>query len=280
MSGPSVGAVLGAARERIGALEARALLCHVLARDPAHLIAHSEEILAPDALACFERLVARRAAGEPVAYLTGDREFYGRSFSVSPDVLIPRPETELLVELVLSHLPSRAARVLDLGTGSGCIAISVALESPQCAVRATDASSAALALARENARALGASHVRFVEGCWYEALGAEAFDVIASNPPYVAARDPHLREGDLRYEPPASLEGGGDGLVCIRAIVAGAAAHLAPGGWLFLEHGHDQAERCRELLRSAGFGRVASWRDLSDIERVTGGRLTVAVANG
>lgn len=213
----------------------------------------------------------RRAAGEPIAYLTGNCEFYGLEFRVTPAVLIPRPETELLVDLALERLPVEGrARVLDLGTGSGCIAVSLGRQRPRMEVWAADAAPAALEVARDNALRLGAT-VRFVRSDWLADLAGERFDLILSNPPYVAAGDPHLSRGDLRFEPASALVAGEDGLNDIRRIVAAAPAHLAPGGWLLFEHGYDQAQRCRALLTAAGFGQVTSWRDLAGIERVSGG---------
>jgi release factor glutamine methyltransferase len=206
-----------------------------------------------------------------VAYLTGEREFYGLPLRVTRDVLIPRPETELLVDLALERLPNRAGRVVDLGTGSGAVAVAIAHAAPDAEVVAIDASPAALAVARENARRHGAA-IRFVEGDWFAGLAGERFDLIVSNPPYVAAGDGHLGEGDLRFEPRAALVGGPDGLDAIRAIVAGAKAHLAAGGWLLFEHGFDQAERCRSLLGMYGYADIEGWRDLAGIARVAGGR--------
>jgi release factor glutamine methyltransferase len=177
------------------------------------------------------------------------------------------------VELALEQLPPRAAaRVLDLGTGSGCVAISIALERGAARVTATDVSPAALDIARANALRLGADNVRFAHGAWFAAVRGETFDLIVSNPPYVAQGDAHLTQGDLRFEPAQALASGADGLADIRVIVASARAHLAPGGWLLFEHGYDQATRCRALLAQAGFTGVQSWRDLAGIERVSGGR--------
>ncbi len=270
----TVGAALAAARRKLDAVDARVLMCHVLARDAGYLIAHDADPLDAAQCAAFAGLVARRAAGEPVAYLTGEREFHGRPFRVTPDVLVPRPETELLVDWALEVLPAdRPARVLDLGTGSGCVALSIALARPRASVVAVDRSAAALAVATENARRLGAANVTLRESDWFRAVGGESFDVIVSNPPYVAAGDPHLARGDLRYEPALALAAGADGLDAIRIIVAEAARHLNPGGWLALEHGHDQAARCRALLGAAGLQHIASRRDLAGIERIACGKL-------
>ena len=200
------------------------------------------------------------------------REFYGVQFHVSPAVLIPRPETEVLVDLALERIPlDRIDRILELGTGSGCIALAIVMNRPLARVTATEVSAAALAVARDNARRLDAD-LEFREGDWYAALGDERFDIIVSNPPYVAAGDPHLTEGDLRFEPGTALCDGSDGLASIRKIVAGAPAHLSAQGWLLVEHGYDQAAAARDLLTAAGFGMVRSWRDLAGIERVSGGQ--------
>jgi release factor glutamine methyltransferase len=256
----------------IDALDARVLLRALLGVNDAYLIAHAQDAVSTHQAAQFHALVTRRAAGEPVAYIVGEREFYGHVFAVSPAVLIPRPETELLVELALARLPRTPRRVLDLGTGSGCIAISIALENPAARVVAVDNSLAALEVARANARRLDAPSVEFRSSEWYAALPGERFDVIVANPPYVAAGDAHLTQGDLRFEPARALAAGADGLDDIRVIVSGACAHLAPGGWLLFEHGYDQAAHCRALLQAAGLSEVQSWRDLAAIERVSGAR--------
>lgn len=257
----------------IDSVDARVLLRATLGVNDAYLIAHANDALSAQQTTQFHALAARRVAGEPVAYIVGEREFYGRLFKVSPAVLIPRPETELLVELALARLPLReTTQVLDLGTGSGCIAISIALERPRAQVTAVENSSAALAVARDNKQRLGAASILLLQGDWFAALKDKKFDLIVSNPPYIAADDPHLAQGDLRFEPACALAADEDGLAAIRVIVAGARAHLASGGWLLFEHGYDQAQRCRELLSHAGFGGVQSWRDLAGIERVSGGR--------
>jgi release factor glutamine methyltransferase len=271
-AGGSVGAALGAAQRLLGAVEARALLASALARDAAWLIAHADQPLDAAAAARYAELIRRRAAGEPVAYLTGEREFYGLPFRVTPAVLIPRPETELLVELALARLaPGSRARVLDLGTGSGCVALSIARARPAVRVLAVDCSSDALAVAAANARALGAANVELRRGDWFEGLAGERFELIVANPPYVADGDPHLACGDLRHEPRAALAAGADGLAAIRAIVAAAPGHLAAGGALYIEHGHDQGARCRALLAGAGFAAVGTHCDLAGLDRVSGG---------
>jgi release factor glutamine methyltransferase len=265
---------LAQAAQKVGVVDARVLLAHLLKRDAAYFIAHGAEVLDAGARDTFERLIARRADGEPVAYITGHREFYGLDFRVTPAVLIPRPETELLVDVVLERLPPTAgAGVLDLGTGSGCVAITVARQRPRVRVVAVDMSRPALALAQENAGAHGVANVEFRLGNWFSRLAGESFLVIAANPPYVAVGDPHLARGDLRHEPAEALVAPEEGLACLRAIADAAPAHLAPGGWLLFEHGHEQAAPCREFLRQAGFVEIFSRADLADIERVTGGRL-------
>jgi len=269
----TVGAALAAARGRIPGGEARLFLRAIRGVTAARIAAYPEDTLTPEQAERFADLLARRAAGEPVAYLLGVREFYGRDFKVGPAVLIPRPETELIVDLVRERVPANAVpAILDLGTGSGALAVTLALELPAAQVTAVDFSSAALAVARANAQALGA-RVRFVESDWFAALDAgERFEVIVSNPPYVADGDPHLAEGDVRFEPASALASGPAGLDDIVRIVAAAPAFLTPGGWLLLEHGYDQAAAVRELLLAGGFVEVASARDLAGIERITLGR--------
>jgi release factor glutamine methyltransferase len=270
MADPTIDEVLRG--KQLPAIELRILLAHTLDVDHAHLIAHGRDTLGDEARAQFEALCARRRAGEPIAYLTGMREFYGVQFHVSPAVLIPRPETEVLVDLALERIPlDRIDRVLDLGTGSGCIALAIVMNRPLARVTATEASAAALVVARDNARRLDAD-VDLREGAWYDPVAGERFDIIVANPPYVAAGDPHLSEGDLRFEPAAALSDGSGGLASIERIVAGAPAHLLPQGWLLFEHGYDQAATARELLAAAGFGLVRSWRDLAGVERVSGGQ--------
>jgi release factor glutamine methyltransferase len=256
-------------------LDAKVLLAHVLGRDRAWLAAHATDVIDCQDAEHFLALAQRRRRGEPVAYLTGLREFWGLTLAVTPDVLIPRPETETLVEAALTRLPAdRDVRLLDLGTGSGAIALALAHERPRASVTAIDASAAALDVARANAARLGLRNVTFVLSDWFAALPADAapFDAIAANPPYVASGDPHLREGDLVHEPAAALGAGADGLSALRVIVAGAPARLARGGWLLLEHGYDQADAVAALLAAAGFGERTSLRDLSGVPRVAMGR--------
>jgi release factor glutamine methyltransferase len=216
----------------------------------------------------------RRIRGEPIAYITGQREFYGLSFQVTPDVLIPRPETELLVDLTLERLLPTGS-VLDLGTGSGAIAVAIAHACPEAKVTALDVSPAALAVAHGNAvRILADRAVQLclLSGDWYAPLAEhDRFDVIVANPPYIAAADAHLAQGDLRFEPSGALTDRADGLSALRTIIDGAPSHLHPGGWLLLEHGYDQAEKVRNLLKNKGFIQVQSWCDLAGIERVSGG---------
>jgi len=257
-------------------LENRILLCHATGLSRVQLITQSDRPLTLEEAQRLDALVARRLQGEPIAYIVGRREFFGLEFQVGPAVLIPRPDTELIVELALERLPQREGtppRLLDMGTGSGAIAVAVAVTRPDTAVTALDVSPDALAIAQANAAANGAD-VRFLLSSWFDALDAGAtFDVIASNPPYIAAGDAHLAQGDLRFEPPGALTDHADGLSALRLIVAGSGRHLAPGGWLLLEHGYDQAAAVRALLLDAGFADVQSWKDLGHIERVSGGRL-------
>jgi len=251
-------------------LDAQLLLAHVLGVGRATLLARAETPLAAAALAAYARAVGRRAAGEPLAYIIGRREFWSLDLAVTPDVLVPRPETELVVERALALLGDVAARtVADLGTGSGAIALALARERPGWQVTATDRSPAALAVARDNARALGAGNIRFLEGAWYGPLGRERFDLIASNPPYVAAGDPLLHGAELRHEPLAALASGSGGLEDLEAVIAGAAAHLAVAGWLVLEHGAGQAESVAARLVGHGFRHVRCHADLAGLPRVT-----------
>lgn len=253
-------------------IEVQTLLQAVLQVDRAWLLTHPEQALSDEQLSRYTALFERRLSGEPIAYLLASREFYGLDFKVSPATLIPRPETELLVELALQRIPRLPSpRVLDLGTGSGAIALSIAHARPDVEVVAVDASEAALEVARENALRLNIGNVRLLRSDWFSALHGEHFDLIVSNPPYVAANDAHLAQGDLRFEPRAALASGADGLDDIRSICAQAKAYLNPDGWLLFEHGHDQAERVRALLLRAGFAGIFTARDLADIERVSGG---------
>ena len=258
-------------------LDAQVLLAHVLGQNRAWLAAHGDEPMSRRDAEAFLALARRRRDGEPVAYLTGLREFWGLPLVVTPAVLIPRPETETVVEIALARLAAHGeTRVLDLGTGSGAIALAIAHERPHAQVLATEVSAGALAIARDNARRLGLTNVQFIASDWYASVPATwrgaPFDVIASNPPYVAAGDPHLTDGDLRYEPATALSLGGDGLDAVREIVAGAPGRLAPGGTLVVEHGFDQSEAVQALFRAGGFVDVVAARDLAGIPRAVAGR--------
>ena len=254
-------------------LEARLLLAAALGVTVERLVARPELSVDADAAARFAALAVRRARGEPIAYLLGEKEFYGLRFEVTAAVLVPRPETELLVEVALASLRlAPAPRVLDLGTGSGCVAITLALHCRAARVLAVDRCPEALAVARRNARQLDAS-VEFALGDWMDGIDGR-FDLIVANPPYVADGDPHLR--DLRHEPRQALAAGADGLEALRRIVAAAPAHLAPGGRLAVEHGHDQGPAVRDLFAAAAFTGVETVRDLAGLERVCTGSATAA----
>lgn len=292
--------------------EARRLLASLTGQPLTWFMAHGDDPADPDIATRFQALAKRRRAGEPLAYLLGQQEFYGRPFAVSPAVLIPRADTETLVEIALEQL-ARLRRqrcavplsLLELGTGSGIIAITLALEAPDTEVHAVERSPEALAVAQQNAKALGADRIHWHAGSWWQALAnatgsheatenaataaqttspitarqgrpteppARRFDLIVSNPPYIAANDHHLQQGDLRFEPPQALAAGPDGLDDLRIIIGGAPAHLNPGGWLLLEHGYDQETPVQALLRDAGFADVFTRRDLAGQPRVSGGR--------
>jgi release factor glutamine methyltransferase len=268
-AGTPIGAVMAALP--LDPLENRILLCHATGLSRVQLITRADQPLDDDQAARLAGFVQRRLAGEPIAYIVGKREFFGLDFSVSEAVLIPRPDTELIVELALERLPPQG-RLLDMGTGSGAIAVSIAHTRPDALVTALDVSEAALAVAGRNALDNGA-RVRFLQSDWFGALGPDdQFELIASNPPYIAAGDEHLAQGDLRFEPTGALTDHADGLSALRIIVDGSPAHLAPGGWLLMEHGYDQAAQVRALLDGAGYAEVQSWRDIAGIERVSGGR--------
>ncbi|CCD29145.1 Protein methyltransferase HemK (Protein-glutamine N-methyltransferase hemK) (Protein-(glutamine-N5) MTase hemK) [Candidatus Glomeribacter gigasporarum BEG34] len=261
------------------AMEARILLAHALGWRRTELMTRAHEKLEPTQADTFRRLEQRRDHGEPMAYLVGKREFFGLDFQITPDVLIPRPETELLVECALHAIEMiEAPRVLDLGTGSGVIAVAIASQRPEASIIATDDSHRALALAALNAQRLlsGARRggaLRFIAGVWYQALTGLniQFDVIVSNPPYLAADDPHLCKGDLRFEPRSALTDSAHGLTALETVIAGAHRYLKKGGALWLEHGYDQADAVRAALFAQGFTRIRSTRDLAGIERVSGG---------
>jgi release factor glutamine methyltransferase len=273
-----VAGALAALQKRLAAaspsagLDSELLVAHVLGTGRASLAADPDRGLAPEELLALESFVRRRLAGEPVAYLTGRREFWSIEIEVSPDVLVPRPETELLVERALIAIEGlKSPAVLDLGTGSGAIAIAIAAERPDAAVTATDVSAAALGVARRNAAGLGLRNLRFFEGAWYAPLAGARFDVIVSNPPYVAAGDPALEA--LAHEPRLALVSGNDGLEALTAVASAAPRHLSPGGWLLVEHGASQGDAVRGLLRSAGLEKISTRADLAGLDRVTEGAM-------
>jgi release factor glutamine methyltransferase len=289
-------------------IEVQCLLQKTLGVARAYLFTYPERVLSPSEMATYKVLFQRRLGGEPIAYILGEREFFGLKFKVTPDTLIPRPETELLVELALERMPytvpsfplprfpplgkgawlpspnggelareptegGGAFRVLDLGTGTGAIALAIAHLRPNAHVWACDASASALAVARENARHLNLNNVHFVESDWFTAFQGQRFDFIISNPPYISVADKHLSEGDVRFEPISALASGKDGLDDIRRIIAQADAHLRNNSFLLIEHGYDQASKVRELFLCSGFTSVFSTKDLAGIERCSGGQL-------
>jgi len=256
------------------------LLAHALRVERAWIVAHGRDPVSDVQVQAVEAFFAKRRAGEPIAYITGEREFYGLSLHVTPSVLIPRPETELVVEQALALIAGREApKVLDLGTGSGAIAVAIAHARPDAQVCASDISAQALAVASRNALRHAVA-ARFVQGDWFAALGEERFDLIASNPPYVADGDPHLEEGDLRSEPQVALLGGPDGLDCIRRIAVTARMHLTPGGWIVFEHGYDQGPGCVRLLVRLGYTGVVDTQDLFGLPRVCKGQFDVPPHSG
>lgn len=272
-SPPTVAGLLARARAVIEPADADILLAHALGRARSWLFAHADDPVARGDAERFDGLLQRRIAGEPVAYLTGARGFWTLDLAVTPVTLVPRPETELLVEVALARIPAAATvRLADLGTGSGAIALALAKERPRAQVVATDASAAALEVARGNAVRNGIGSVEFRQGDWLAALASETFDLIASNPPYIADGDPHLTQGDLRFEPAMALSCGVDGLNAIRTIVAGAPRSLNAGGWLLLEHGLEQGAAVRALLAQAGLVAVETVQDLEARDRVTLGK--------
>jgi release factor glutamine methyltransferase len=261
---------LGAATARI---EVQCLLQSVLNTARSYLLAHPEQILNAAQTAAYEALLQRRLRGVPIAHILGEREFFGLNLKITPDTLIPRPDTELLVELALQRvLQGRASRVLDLGTGSGAIALAIAHSRPEAIVVAVDNSEAALQVARENARKLGIGNVSFRHGDWFSALEGQRFDLIVSNPPYIAAGDTHLSQGDVRFEPMSALASGMDGLDDIRRIAGQANAYLEQGAWLLIEHGYDQAQAVRGVLLQNDFTEIFSEKDIAGIERVSAGK--------
>jgi release factor glutamine methyltransferase len=263
------------AQRQIEKVDARILLQHVLQTNRAYLAAHPEKNLTEVQNNLFNELIARRKNGEPVAYIVGEREFFGLTFKVTPAVLIPRPETEMLVEQALMRLSEQhPARVLDLGTGSGVIAIAIATHRPLAHVSAVDASEKALAVARDNAQRLlpnQTTPIEFLHSDWFSNVPNRPYDLILSNPPYVAESDPHLSQGDLRFEPKTALAAGPHGLSALEHIAWNAASRLVPGGWLLLEHGYDQGAACREFLSNSTFENIDTQNDMAGIERVTMG---------
>ena len=255
--------------------EVQLLLTRALGIDLAGLVAHPERIPEARTSPMYLEMFTRRLRGEPMAYILGEREFYARVFEVTADVLIPRPETELLVDAALELLPERTERrVLDLGTGSGCIAITLAKLRREIKVIATDASKAALAVAARNLARYAAYNVELRAGSWFKPVMGLRFDLIVSNPPYIADGDAHLAQGDLRFEPKSALCAGPDGLTALELIIAGASAHLKPRGWLLVEHGYDQAEAVAALMKAEALSGVISRTDIAGIARVTAGHLS------
>lgn len=259
--------------------ESQLLLQHLLNVNRAWLIAHENDSLPADIEASFDTLLQRRLNGEPMAYILGSREFYGLNLNVSPATLIPRPDTEILVDVALEKIPAGTAlQVLDLGTGTGAIALAIAHQRPHAHVTAVDASQAALDIAISNSKKLSIANVSFVLSDWFSALNQDKFDVIASNPPYIEAGDSHLNQGDLRFEPATALASGADGLDDIRRIIDGCLIHLKPQGWLMLEHGYNQAAAVAELMAQTGLVNIETFRDLGGNERVTAGKNPLIVS--
>ena len=259
-------------------IEIRTLLCHALGNvNHAWLIAHGDDPVTDTQRQSFENLLARRIAGEPIAYILGQREFFGREYKVSPATLIPRPDTEILIETALKKIPdNQPCRILDLGTGTGAIGITLALERPHSEVVIVDFSDEALAVAKENIRQLAASNVTALHSHWYSAVQGQRFNIIVSNPPYIETGDPHLQQGDLRFEPITALASGSDGLDDIRTISSQAAEHLNPSGWLLLEHGYQQGAAVHNILHQHGFINIRIVTDLAGHERVTLGNIPLA----
>jgi release factor glutamine methyltransferase len=261
-------------------LEAQLLLQHVLNVNRAWLISHQNDALHPNIHEAYRALVNRRVKGEPIAYIIGVREFYGLSLKVTPATLIPRPDTETLVDAALVKLPlQKNLNICDLGTGTGAIALAIAMNRPQAFVTAVDASQAALNIAIENAQSLNIANVKFILSDWFSCIKDQKFDVIVSNPPYIESSDDHLSQGDLRFEPISALASGKDGLDDIRIIINHAPHYLHPEGWLLLEHGYNQAEPVAALLKQSGFYQISHAQDLAGIHRVTLGCISDAIAN-
>jgi len=259
--------------------EAQLLLQNTLNVNRAWLLAHELDMLPSKAIADFEALLTRRLLGEPVAYILGYREFYGLNLTVTPDTLIPRPDTETLVEAALEKTPAdTSCSILDLGTGTGAVALAIAKHRPHAQVMALDASHAALRIAEHNAKQLGLAHINFTLSHWFSAVEGERFNLIVSNPPYIEQHDPHLSQGDLRFEPMSALASGADGLDDIREIVAHSLIHLLPQGWLMLEHGYNQAQLVADLMAESGLVDINTIQDLGGNDRVTIGKNPLIVS--
>ena len=255
-------------------LESEILLAYVIQKPRSYLYTWPELALESHQLTQFQSLIERRSFGEPVAYITGQREFWGLPLKVSPATLIPRPETERLVEIALQHIPENEPwQIADLGTGRGALALAIASERPRCQVIATDISGDALRIAEQNRDNLQLGKVRFVQGRWFEPLSDIRFNLVVSNPPYVAEKDPHLLEGDLRFEPQQALSSGPDGLDAIREILGTAKTHIKPGAWLILEHGYDQGNGVIALFEQHGFDHIICYPDYAERERATAGQM-------
>jgi len=269
---PTIHTLLSKAVKNLPRLDVEILLCHILGVTRSYLLAWPEKILTAKQYSQFQTLLARRVQGEPIAYITGHKEFWSLDLQINKNTLIPRPETELLVEQALARLsPDCRALVIDLGTGSGAIALAIAHERSQCNVLATDKSIAALNVARDNAQSLGLHRVQFLISDWCSGLGDIKAELIVSNPPYVAIADPHLK-GDVRYEPLCALVAGKDGLADIRRLIAFSQSHLVPQGWLLLEHGYDQAEAVGVLFKQHAYESITTYQDLAGFSRVTVGQ--------
>ena len=274
---PTIRHLLAAAEKQIhnsqdtnARLESEILLAFLLNKARSYLYTWPEKELTTEQSSQYHQLVERRCAGEPVAYITGSKEFWGLPLTVTPDTLIPRPETEHLVEIALQHIPAdKPSRIADLGTGSGAIALAIASERPKAIIEACDSSAAAIAVAKQNQSQLNIPNVQFSTGSWFQTLTSEPFDIVISNPPYVAEGDPHLSQGDLRFEPSQALSSGVDGLNDIREIIQTATQHINNAGWLLLEHGFDQADAVVSLFEEAGYSEVECFRDYAKLERAT-----------
>lgn len=260
--------------------ESQLLLQHLLNANRAWLIAHENDVLTADVQARFDQLVNRRADGEPIAYILGNREFYGLNLTVSPATLIPRPDTEVLVDAALNKIPANTPlQILDLGTGTGAIALAIAQQRPQVQVTAVDASKAALEVAINNSKQLHIPNIHFLLSNWFNNLNDTLFDVIVSNPPYIEDTDAHLNQGDLRFEPSSALASGADGLDDIRRIIDGCLIHLKPQGWLMLEHGYNQAPAVADLMAQTGLVNIETYKDFGGNDRVTMGKNPLIVSS-